>query len=137
MNDLGTALKHSRCIVCLWSPLYFRSKWCVSEWLTFVEREKLVDAELVMPASFFDGKNFPEAATARQFADFSAYASTIPRFWNTKLAIVFEDKLLKPFAKDLAAMIGQAPPFDEGFPIVLANDEDVLAAGKIERLANA
>ena len=27
-------------MVSVWSPLYFQSSWCVSEWKSFLEREK-------------------------------------------------------------------------------------------------
>lgn len=133
---LSGALKQSRCIVCIWSPLYFRSKWCVSEWMTFVQRETLVKSELVVAASFHDGENFPADAQKVQFEDFTDYASTAPQFWETKLAVKF-DSLLKEFAHDLAEKIRQAPPFDETFPVEEAPDEKVEPEGTIERVANA
>jgi hypothetical protein len=134
-QKLADALKRSRCIVCVWSPLYFQSKWCVSEWVTFSQREQLFNRELIMPASYFDGETFPPDATARQIIDFSEFASTMPKFWETDAAVKFEDRL-KLFAKDLAAMIRAAPPYDDAFPIVEAEDRQVLAQATIERLAH-
>ena len=29
---LQRALRRSKCLVCVWSPLYFQSDWCYSEW---------------------------------------------------------------------------------------------------------
>jgi len=136
-QKLSNALKESRCIVCVWSPLYFRSKWCVSEWKTFAEREKQVNRELVLPASYFDGKTFPDDATATQFMDFSSFASTIPSFWDTQLAVRFEMERLQPFASDLAAMIRNAPPFDDRFPIVEASDAQLKQEETINRIADA
>src|SRR5262249_25303408 len=104
-DRIAESLKRSRCLVCLWSPLYFRSKWCVSEWMTFMRREDMTKRDLVMPASYFDGESFPPAASARQVLDFSQFASTMPRFWDTDLAVTFEQQRLRPFARDLAAMI--------------------------------
>jgi len=135
-QKLGDALKRSRCIVCIWSPLYFRSKWCVSEWMTFVERERLAKRELIMPASYFDGDTFPPNATAKQFLDFSEFASTMPKFWDTESAVEFEEKRLRPFARDLAAMIRRAPPYDDAFPVVEAPDNQVEAEKTIERTAD-
>lgn len=135
-QKLVVALKQSRCIVCMWSPLYFQSKWCVSEWMTFVKREEQEDRELVMPASYFDGEAFPARATAKQFLDFSEYTSTMPKFWETEPAVRFEAELLRPFARDLAAMIRSAPDFDDGFPVVEVPDSDVDAQGTIGRPAD-
>ena len=140
-EKLTSALKGSRCIICLWSPLYFQSKWCVSEWMTFVQRETFVKqnkqiAELVMPASYFDGDSFPPDAKARQKLDFSEYASTMPKFWDTELAVKFENERLRRFAHDLAELIRKAPPYDEAFPVVEVKEEQVESEKPIGRPAN-
>jgi hypothetical protein len=135
-QKLADALKQSRCIACVWSPLYFQSKWCVSEWMTFVRREELTKRDLVMPASYFDGETFPATATERQFLDFSEFASTMPSYWNTESAVRFENERLKPFAHDLAAMIRNAPPYDDAFPVVEATDDRVEPEAIIARLAD-
>jgi hypothetical protein len=132
---LSDALKQSRCIVCVWSPLYFTSKWCISEWMTFVEREKLSKRELVVAASFHDGENFPADARKVQFLDFSPFANTMPAFWKTELAVDFLP-LLKKFAHDLAEKIRKAPPFNETFPVELVSDEKVKRELTIERVAH-
>lgn len=133
---LADALKRSRCIACIWSPLYFQSKWCVSEWMTFVRREELVKRELVMPASYFDGDTFPPSATAKQFIDFSEFASTMPKFWETADAVEFESNKLKPFAHALAVAIVNAPNYDDTFPVVEVPDDQVTPEGTIGRPAN-
>jgi hypothetical protein len=96
-QKLSDALRRSKCLVCIWSPLYFQSRWCVSEWMSFVERSNLVNNELIIPASYFDGENFPQAAKATQFLDFSEFASTMPRFWDTESAVRFEELRIRPF----------------------------------------
>ncbi len=135
-QKISDSLKQSRCIVCFWSPLYFQSKWCVSEWMTFVEREKLSSSELVMPAAYFDGESFPPKALNKQFMDFSEFTSTMPKFWETELAVTFEAKGLRRFAHDLADMIRKAPPYDDAFPIVEAPDDEVESEQKIARPAD-
>ena len=133
---LSDALKQSRCIVCVWSALYFQSKWCVSEWMTFVRREKLAKRALVVAASFHDGEKFPPDARKVQFLDFSPYANTMPAFWRTELAVLFLP-LLKKFVHDLAEKIRKAPPFDEAFPVELVSDDKVEPERTIERVADA
>src|SRR5262245_40512338 len=51
-QKLADALRHSKCLICVWSPLYFQSKWCVSEWQTFVERGNRLHCQLILPASY-------------------------------------------------------------------------------------
>ena len=57
-HKMVEALKRSKCIVCLWSPLYFQSKWCGSEWKTFVKREQLAMRPLVGSGFLFRWRNF-------------------------------------------------------------------------------
>jgi hypothetical protein len=135
-QKLADALRKSRCIVCVWSPLYFQSQWCLSEWKTFLQREQQTNRDLVMPASYFDGETFPPDATAKQFLDFSKFASTMPKFWETELAVDFEKHRLMPFAHDLAIIVRSAPPYDDAFPIVEVPISQVADAGTIERTAN-
>lgn len=135
-RKVGDALLSSKCLICVWSPLYFKSAWCISEWRSFLERGKIVDRELILPASFFDGETFPEEARDTQFVDFSEFASTMPRFWDTELAVKFEQHYLKPFAKELARIIRAAPPFKQDFPIVEANARDIREDDVIDRISH-
>lgn len=112
-DSLRQALKSSRCLVCLWSPLYFQSAWCVSEWRSFLERERrfaLRSHGLIAPLKFHDGAHFPPEAQTAQWLDVEQYSSILPVFWNTPRALELEDKL-KLFAKSVAVMVGDAPPF--------------------------
>src|ERR1035438_888841 len=43
-DTIREALKTSKCMVGLWSPSYFQSHWCVSEWRSFLARERLFAA---------------------------------------------------------------------------------------------
>ena len=135
-QKLSFALKHSKSLVCIWSPAYFNSNWCVSEWKTFAAREQLGNWELVAPASFHDGEKFPADAKEKQFAKFNEFASTVPSFWRTESAAQFEQDLLKPFARDLARIIASAPPYDDAFPIIVVPDSDIQWDDTIRRPAD-
>lgn len=89
-----------------------------------------------MPASYFDGECFPAEAQAKQMADFSNYTSIMARFWETEPAVEFEKQCLKSFAKDLAGLIRNAPPFDPAFPIIEAEDDQVSKEDAIGRIAS-
>jgi hypothetical protein len=131
-TKLEAALKGSKCAVCIWSPLYFKSKWCMSEWMTFEQRGRNLGADLVVPARFHDGEHYPQAAKDRQSRDFSRYASIMPRFWQTERAVEFED-VLRPFSRDLADAIRNAPPYRADFPLVEAADDLILKSKPIGR----
>jgi TIR domain len=129
-EKLREALKGSRCMVCLWSPSYFRSNWCVSEWKSFLEREKrlkLISHGLILPLRFHDGEHFPEEARAIQWTDVAPYASTLPAFWASLRALELEDRL-KEFVVAVAKILTKAPPFERDWPIVEAR---ALPAAKI------
>jgi len=117
-TKIVNALRSSKCLVAVWSPEYFRSRYCVAEWLTFDKRAKLFDRELIAPASRVDGQFFPIDARALQIAKFNDYALTATKFWETPYAAEFEIQLVKPFARDVAKLIQQAPDFVDDFPIV-------------------
>ena len=135
-SKLESALKTSRCIVCVWSPLYFQSKYCLSEWKTFVTRSRHASSDLVLPASYFDGQTFPQAAKDIQFRDFSRFASTMARFWDTESAVRFEETCLRPFAEDLGRIIRRAPEYSDAFPIVEATADEVQPEEAIGRLSD-
>ena len=136
-SKLADALKSSKTMICVWSPLYFQSPWCVSEWKTFAERESRYDKELVVPASYHDGDCFPLEAKAKQMLDLSNYTSTAARFWETELAVEFDMKYLKRFAKDVAALVRKAPPFDPNFPLVEVPQKELSPPPVIARIADA
>ncbi len=130
-DRLRHAVKYSRCLVCVWTPSYFQSSWCVSEWQSFLEREKLLNIEvqgLIAPLKFHDGEHFPEEARRVGWEDVAPYASTVPAFWNSAKAIELEARL-KAFAESVAQIIRRAPRFCPDWPIVESHG---LAPPRIE-----
>jgi hypothetical protein len=129
------ALRSSAVIVSIFSPLYFTSKWCVSEFESFLAREqklKFKKGTLVACARFHDGENYPPDAQKMQAEDFRDYAILAPRFWDTDKAVAF-DQLITAFAKTIARKIKSAPPYDQNFPVEVVNDENVLERKPIAR----
>jgi hypothetical protein len=136
-DKLREALKVSRCLVGMWSPDYFRSRWCVSEWRSFLEREKqagVPGARLVAPIKCHDGEHFPSEAQNIQQFDPSQYWRTVPKnFWDTEPAMKAED-LVKQFAKRLAAIVQQAPLFNPAWGIVDADPAPLPTSVSLRRL---
>jgi hypothetical protein len=119
-QKLRDALRLSKCMVGVWSPAYFQSSWCFSEWESFRERERRLAMQshgLIAPLRFHDGEHFPEEARVVQWTDVAPYTSTVPAFWTSPRAIELED-VLKAFASQVAHMIRRAPEFDVNWPVV-------------------
>jgi len=130
-QKLRDALRASRCMVSVWSPSYFRSSWCVSEWASFREREARLGLEshaLIAPLRFHDGEHFPQDARDTEWTDVTPWASTVPAFWASSRALELEDAL-KGFAGSVAAIVRRAPHFEADWPIV---ERDAAPAAKIE-----
>ena len=118
-------------MVGVWSPSYFQSDWCFSEWTSFREREKRLDMlshGLIAPLRFHDGEHFPQDARIVEWADVAPYTYTVPAFWTSQRALELED-VLKAFAVSVARIVRAAPPFQTDWPIV---ETSAPPAGKIE-----
>jgi len=129
-DRLKDGVRLSKCMVAVWSPLYFQSSWCVSEWASFRERERRLKMQshgLIAPMRFHDGEHFPEDARSVQWLDVAQYTSTVPAFLTSARAMDLED-LLKGFAEQIAHTIRGAPPFQADWPVVEAR---ALAVPKI------
>src|SRR6478735_9255706 len=57
--ELGRGLVHSRCMVAIWSPSYFHSRWCWGECRSFVKRaEEHSDWSGIFPVVIHNGNLF-------------------------------------------------------------------------------
>lgn len=117
---LREGLKRSRCMVSVWSPLYFQSSWCVSEWKSFLARERMMNLGshgLIAPVRFLDGEHFPAEAQEVECLDLRPYASALPAFWNSPRSLELEDKI-KILAGSVAKMLKRVPPYQLNWPVV-------------------
>lgn len=114
---LRDAIKTSRCVVCLWSPLYFLSRWCTIEWQSFRDRGTAAGKKLVVPMSVHDGESFPDDARGYLPNDFnfSDFVIIGEGFKKTEDYPKFQ-KGLKSFAITVARCVRDAPEFGE-FPV--------------------
>lgn len=91
-EKLRDAVQKSKCLVPVWSPSYFQSAWCLSEWQSFLAREKrfAVSPRLIAPVKYHDGEHFPEEARRVQWDDFSPYTATVRSFWDRRSILMTE-----------------------------------------------
>lgn len=136
-DKLREALKVSRCLVGMWTPDYFKSRWCVSEWRSFLEREKqagIPGVRLIAPIKCHDGEHFDSEAQSIQQFDLSQYWCTAPKnFWETVRGGEADD-LLKQFARRLADIVQQAPLFNPAWEVVDADPEPPPASVPLGKL---
>lgn len=129
---LKQALVHSRCLVGIWTPLYFHSKWCRSESAIFIYREKQLgygqdsDSEgLIAGIKVNDGIHFPEFAKDSHYADFERFFFDGPGFTKSERYVEFQEAI-PPLCIDVARIIENAPPWSEQWGTAAWTD-DVIA----------
>jgi hypothetical protein len=123
---LQEALKHSRCLLAIWSPSYFRSRWCTAELESMMAREKLLnyrtptlpDRRLVYPVVFADGEHFPAHAKEMQHRDLQEWNIPDLAFAKSRKIVGFHQKM-KELTTELAALVQQAPPWQDDWPVEL------------------
>lgn len=125
---LKTGLQRSKCILCIWTPEYFRSNWCLSEWKSFELRDNTYNNSgqnsLIIPIRFHDGNSYPEDARNRQAVDMSEFAITIDGFWKSEKAIGLIELIRDDLCADLARAINAAPEFEDNFPLVEVQEDN-------------
>jgi hypothetical protein len=114
---LKDAVISSKCMIGIWSPEYFHSKYCVSEWKSFLARERMLGGKikLILPVSIHDGEHFPDETTNIRIMGLQEYSSTSNAFWNTAKSVELEE-MIKIFAREVGIAVLSAPEFDPKWP---------------------
>jgi hypothetical protein len=123
-DALARALHRSCCMVAVFCPGYFRSRWCMAEWQTMRKREELLGyrceanpAGLVYPVVFSDGKCFPEEAKAIQGrTDLRPYAFPFPQFRDSKKYLKFYEVMTEVTGELAQWFDARIPPWDDSWP---------------------
>ncbi|MBI4659921.1 MAG: toll/interleukin-1 receptor domain-containing protein [Verrucomicrobia bacterium] len=112
---LRSALAHSRCLVGVWSPLYFHAEWCQCECAVMLHREAQLGYGtaqnpdgLMIGVKVNDGIHFPGFAQDSQYADFEGYFFDGPAFAQSPLHVEFQ-KAIVALANDVARIVNGAP----------------------------
>ena len=138
-DNIKDALRNSKLLMAVWSPDYFRSKWCMAEWQSMVARQAVVAANgepmppsLVYPVKYSDGENFhPDAKVIQCRADLSRLNYPYETFRDSPRYMDFHD-LVEQIADDLARWLGTVPPWREDWPLAMpaAMDPAPISAGR-------
>ncbi len=115
------ALAHSRCLVAVLSPAYFRSTWCMKECHVMLAREAAEGfgitgngKGLVIPAIARDGEHHPKYIQDIQSVDFKRFVRKGSAFPNSPRYIEFQDEM-EEWVKQVALAIRQAPPWNQSW----------------------
>lgn len=127
---LRRGLAGSRYMVAVWTPPFFRSRWCMAEFLSMRRREhqlRLLTQEepagLIFPVTFHDGESFPPEAKEIQSEDFKPYAYSAPFFRDSRAFMEFEGAV-KALAERIATRIERTPAWRDDFPLVEPDADD-------------
>jgi TIR domain-containing protein len=128
---LRKALVHSRCLMTIWTPLYFHSEWCRRECAIMLYRETRLGLRtaaqpegLVVPLNVFDGQHFPPRAKTIQWFDLRDYWIAGPAFPASSQYVNFQQQL-RTLAPQVAGAIRRAPPWQARWQKVTWYDVDV------------
>ena len=120
-DELGHALLHSRFLVPVWSPSYYRARWCSWELASMRAREEALGmrthnnrGRLIFPVLFNNG--VPPDLSGIQYRDLRRYNFPSESFSATHEYLLFLREI-QDFAKDLAADLKHAPPWQRGWPL--------------------
>ncbi len=115
-NRIKSALAHSKCMISIYTPAYFRSEWCVKEFAIMDYRQQQLGfttlddpRRLILPINIFDGVHFPKYATRFQYVDFRDF------IWKgiekTQPYIDFQRELLT-WVEQVAKAINECPDWN-------------------------
>ncbi len=114
---LKKALAASRCLVTVWTGMYFQSDWCWYECSLMLHREQQLGyrtvtnpAGLIFPVVASDGDSLPSHVSTIQHIDLSKFARVGAGFARTTRYIKFQD-VLGEWVPKVAAAVKAAPPW--------------------------
>ena len=124
-DELKRRLARSGLLIMVCTADYFRSPWCMAEWQSFREREKMLGyfgsanpRGLTYPVRYADGDYFhPEIRPAQCRMDFRGLNYPDEIFRNSPKYIDF-DELVQAMAEELVPRLSALPIWRDDFPIV-------------------
>lgn len=117
-GELRTALLRSRILIAVCSPGYFQDEWCLAEWYSMVDREKLTGTppELIYPVLFCDSRNFPDWAHERRMQDLKTWNQPYPQFQQSEDYLGFHREMSR-IAEELTDLFDLVPQWQPDWPV--------------------
>ena len=119
----------SKVALCIWSPSYFQSDWCMAEWKSMERRQELLtnarpefaDSPVLFPVIYSNGDYFPPDAQGTQYSRmFIEDPELLNHVEAFKQSVKYAElaSRTRKLAEQLAPRIAHAPPFQSGWPWV-------------------
>ncbi len=129
---LRYGLSRSKCLVGIWSPSYFQSRWCRFECEVMLERGKQLGyhteedpSGIVHGVVISDGRNFPEYAQRIQYFNSRKYMLDGGFYKDTPDYVEFQHEL-RTWVEDVVENIFEkVPPWSEDFTQIPDNTIEV------------
>jgi len=138
-SQLQKALRHSKIMIALLTPLYFQSRWCMAEWHNMKAREQMLGLGtldrphgLIIPILYSDSENFPEEGRHLSWWNFKDLSTPEPVFQESRDYVRFHQEVTN-LAKDLVELIQQVPPWRDDWPVVEPPDPVIMPPPPIPR----
>jgi len=122
-QQLKQALLHSQLLIPVWTPPFFRSRWCMAEWESMLAREIVLGEAvpprgLVYPVVYSDGDHFAQRAKQTQYKrSLSAFTYPFPGFRDSATYLPFHDAMME-MAAEIEAHLATIPPWQPDWPTV-------------------
>lgn len=123
-SDLKKSLLCSKILIPVLTPQYFQSQWCMAEWRSMTERERLlrlagsdIPQGLLYPVLYADSKNFPDEGRERSWQDLKEFSNPDPGFQDSRDYVPFHRRVVA-MAEDLVELLLQVPEWQPDWPVV-------------------
>lgn len=111
-------------MVSVYSPEYFRSQWCLSEFQTMALRQRACglpsdnDARtLIIPVKFNDGDHFPKEASRITYRDLSPWNFPYEVFEESPRYLEFADEV-RSLAEHVVKRLADVPAWSETWEVL-------------------
>ena len=138
-SNLQQALLRSKIMVQLLAPHYFQSRWCLAEWQSMRERQRMlglatvdIPQGLICPILYADSQNFPPEGRNVSWWDFKKFAIPVLAFRKSEDYVTFF-AAVRELARDLVELLAQVPEWQPDWPLIDKPDPVLMPPPKMPR----
>lgn len=132
-DHLRRGLSRSKLMIAVWNAPYFSSPWCLAEWYSMQERERMCShagptnpAGLVIPLHYADGNHFDAEARTRIKTNVQKWCRVSPAFAQSADFLTFEE-CIRRLAELVTQRLEWVPPWQD-WPVRIPDPASVPPA---------
>ncbi|MEV6603667.1 TIR domain-containing protein [Kutzneria sp. NPDC051319] len=138
-SSLQRALQRSKIMVQVLAPHYFQSQWCMAEWHSMRERQRMlglttveIPQGLICSVLYADSQNFPPDGRNVSWWDFKKFAVPFPAFRKSEDYVPFF-AMVRALAADIVELLKQVPDWQPDWPIIEMPSPVLMPPAKLPR----